>query len=142
MRHLAVSRGEFAKISMLRSKLLRSARDWFAENDFMEILVPHITGATGSCEWFPNAMPVKMFDETSTETDMFLRQTGQLYLEAFTVAHDRVYTIGPSFRQERKVTNRHLCEFTLIEFEARDLELDSLMDHIESLIKVMFSSAQ
>jgi len=98
MRHLAVSRGEFAKISVLRSKLLRSARDWFAENDFMEILVPHITGATGSCEWFPNAMPVKMFDETSTETDMFLRQTGQLYLEAFTVAHDRVYTIGPSFR--------------------------------------------
>ena len=142
MRHLAVSRGEFAKISMLRSKLLRSARNWFAENDFMEILVPHITGATGSCEWFPNAMPVKMFNETGTETDMFLRQTGQLYLEAFTVAHDRVYTIGPSFRQERKVTNRHLCEFTLIEFEARDLELDNLMDHIESLIKVMFRSAQ
>jgi len=34
---------------------------------------------------------------------MFLRQTGQLYLEAFTLAHNRVYTIGPSFRQDGKL---------------------------------------
>ncbi|HWR82779.1 MAG TPA: amino acid--tRNA ligase-related protein [Candidatus Deferrimicrobium sp.] len=141
MRHLSVSRGDFVALSTLRSKLLTSARDWFAANRFMEIQVPHITGATGSCEWFPNAMPVTMFNEGGDETDMFLRQTGQLYLEAFTVAHNRVYTVGPSFRLERKVTDRHLCEFTLIEFEARDLLLDSLMDHIESLLKRMFAAA-
>ncbi|MFQ6008111.1 MAG: amino acid--tRNA ligase-related protein [Candidatus Zixiibacteriota bacterium] len=142
MRHLAVCKGEYARISLLRSKLLKAARDWFAENSYLEVQVPHITGATGSCEWFPNAMPVTMYDETGKETRMFLRQTGQLYLEAFTVTHNRVYTIGPSFRQERKVTDRHLCEFTLIEFEARDLELDGLMDHIELLIKAMYKTAQ
>jgi asparaginyl-tRNA synthetase len=142
MRHLAVCKGEYAQISRLRSQLLKAARDWFAENSYLEVQVPHITGATGSCEWFPNAMPVTMFDVSGLETGMFLRQTGQLYLEAFTVALNRVYTIGPSFRQERKVTDRHLCEFTLIEFEARDLELKSLMDHIESLIKAMYKAAQ
>jgi asparaginyl-tRNA synthetase len=108
----------------------------------METSVPHITGATGSCEWFPNAMPVAMYDERGDELNMFLRQTGQLYLEAFTVAHNRVYTIGPSFRQERKVTNRHLCEFTLIEFEGRDYELDGLMDLIEGLLKAMYQAAR
>jgi asparaginyl-tRNA synthetase len=127
---------------MLRSRLLKAAREWFDRNGFIEIQVPHITGATGSCEWFPNAMPVTMFNPDGREVPMFLRQTAQLYLEAFTVAHNRVYTIGPSFRQERKVTDRHLCEFTLIEFEARDLELDGLIDHIESLLKAMFRSAQ
>jgi asparaginyl-tRNA synthetase len=142
MRHLEVTKGEFAKTSMLRSKLLNAARNWFDDNSFLEIQVPHITGATGSCEWFPNAMPVKMFDQAGAEKEMFLRQTGQLYLEAFTVAHNRVYTIGPSFRQERKVTDRHLCEFTLIEFEARDFELSGLMDHIESLIKAMYANVQ
>lgn len=141
MRHLAVCHGEFFRTSSLRSKLLRSARDWFAQNGFLEIQVPHITGATGSCEWFPNAMPVTMYDDAGAESSMFLRQTGQLYLEAFTVVHNRVYTIGPSFRQERKVTDRHLCEFTLIEFEGRDFELDGLMDYIESLIKAMYASA-
>ena len=141
MRHLAVSNGDYVRTSKLRSSLLKAARNWFDQNSFMEIQVPHITGATGSCEWFPNAMPVDMFDAQGAETKMFLRQTGQLYLEAFTVAHNRVYTIGPSFRQERKVTDRHLCEFTLIEFEARDFELSGLMDNIEALIKAMFRSA-
>jgi asparaginyl-tRNA synthetase len=140
-RHLAVCNGDFVKTSRLRSLLLKSARDWFAENSFMEIQVPHITGATGSCEWFPNAMPVTMYDQFGNEAEMFLRQTGQLYLEAFTVPLNRVYTIGPSFRQERKVTSRHLCEFTLIEFEGRDFELPGLMDNIESLLKRMYHEA-
>ncbi|MCP4705220.1 MAG: hypothetical protein GY865_11470 [candidate division Zixibacteria bacterium] len=141
MRHFSVAAGEFNDVTIMRSKLLRAARKWFDNNSFMEISVPHITGATGSCEWFPNAMPVTMYNEQGSQADMFLRQTGQLYLEAFTVPHNRVFTIGPSFRQERKVTNRHLCEFTLIEFEGRDFELDGLMDNIEELIKVMYGEA-
>jgi asparaginyl-tRNA synthetase len=142
MRHLSVMRGEFVRTTELRSKLLGAARVWFERNSFTEISVPHITGATGSCEWFPNAMPVSMYNEHGDQHAMFLRQTGQLYLEAFTVAHNRVYTIGPSFRQERKVTNRHLCEFTLIEFEGRDFELDGLMDLIESVLKSMYQAAR
>lgn len=141
MRHFSVARGEFKRTTLLRSSLLKAARDWFDRNSFMETCVPHITGATGSCEWFPNAMPVTMFDDLGDKAAMFLRQTGQLYLEAFTVAHNRVFTIGPSFRQERKVTNRHLCEFTLIEFEGRDFELTGLMDNIESLIKAMYKAS-
>lgn len=141
MRHVSVLRGDFQKTTQLRASLLAAARKWFAENSFLEINVPHITGATGSCEWFPNAMPVKMYNAAGGELNMFLRQTGQLYLEAFTQAHNRVYTIGPSFRQERKVTDRHLCEFTLIEFEGRDFELDGLMDLIEELLKAMYDAA-
>ncbi|MFH2049648.1 MAG: amino acid--tRNA ligase-related protein, partial [bacterium] len=108
---------------------------------FLEICVPHITGATGSCEWFPNAIPVTMYNALGDKHSMFLRQTGQLYLEAFTHAHNRVYTVGPSFRQEKKVTNRHLCEFTLIEFEGRDFELEGLINLVEGLLKSMYSTA-
>jgi asparaginyl-tRNA synthetase len=141
MRHMEVLQGAHAQTTLLRSRMLRAARDWFEGNDFLEICVPHITGATGSCEWFPNAMPVTMYNERGEELNMFLRQTGQLYLEAFTHVHNRVFTIGPSFRQERKVTNRHLCEFTLIEFEGRDFELTGLMDLVESLVKAMYRAA-
>ncbi|MCH7691710.1 MAG: hypothetical protein IIA17_11805 [candidate division Zixibacteria bacterium] len=141
MRHFDVVDGKYVRVTEIRSKLFKSARDWFEQNDFTEISVPHITGATGSCEWFPNAMTVEMYDAEGNQTEMFLRQTGQLYLEAFTLAHNRVFTIGPSFRQEKKVTDRHLCEFTLIEFEGRDFELDGLMDKIESLLHSMFRTA-
>ncbi len=141
MRHFEVLSGQFVNTTMLRSHMLRAARQWFEKNSFLEINVPHITGATGSCEWFPNAMPVTMYNEQGNEQSMFLRQTGQLYLEAFTHVHNRVFTIGPSFRQERKVTNRHLCEFTLIEFEGRDFELDGLMNLIEAVVKEMYKAA-
>ena len=59
-----------------------------------------------------------------------------------TVAHNRVYTIGKSFRYERKVTTRHLWEFTLVEFEVRNLGLSDLMDHIEQLFKAAFDSVR
>ncbi len=141
MRHFDVMKGSLSETTMLRSKLLTSTRKWFEQNSFLEICVPHITGATGSCEWFPNAIPVTMFNAIGEEQSMFLRQTGQLYLEAFTHAHNRVFTVGSSFRQEKKVTNRHLCEFTLIEFEGRDFELDGLMNLVEGLLKSMYSAA-
>lgn len=142
MRHFEVLKGNFAQTTLLRSKMLSAARHWFEKNSFTEISVPHITGATGSCEWFPNAMPVTMYNDQGNEQSMFLRQTGQLYLEAFTHVHNRVFTIGPSFRQERKVTNRHLCEFTLIEFEGRDFELDGLMNLVEACVKEMYKAAE
>jgi len=63
MRHMEVVRGDHQKVTLLRSKLLSAARKWFEEESFLEISVPHITGATGSCEWFPNAMPVKMYNK-------------------------------------------------------------------------------
>jgi len=57
-----------------------------------------------------------------------------------TVAHNRVYTIGQSFRYERQITSRHLWEFTLIEFEGRDFGLDGLMDQLESMFKACFKA--
>ena len=81
MRHQDVMNGQFTQTTLLRSQMLKAARDWFDQNEFTEICVPHITGATGSCEWFPNAMEVAMFDQSGQQSAMFLRQTGQLYLE-------------------------------------------------------------
>lgn len=138
MRHLDITSGKFKELTELRAKSLRFVRDWFEAQRYIEVSCPHITGVTGSCEWFPNAMEINMFDEEDDEKLMFMRQTAQLYLEGFTHIHNRVYTIGSSFRQERGVSPRHLSEFTLIEFEERDLSLYELMDRIEDLIKDIF----
>lgn len=141
MRHIDITNGDYKSLTTLRGRLLKDTRDWFYRKGYLEIPCPHITGATGSCEWFPNAMNLDMYDELGHNKEMFLRQTAQLYLEAYTQIHNKVYTIGPSFRQEKKVTDRHLCEFTLIEFESRDNDLWGLLDDIENLIKTMFCAA-
>lgn len=140
-RHLDITQGRYKHLTELRARMLKATRDWFYINKYLEVPCPHITGATGSCEYFPNAMALTMYQDNGDKHNMFLRQTSQLYLEAFIPTHKKVFSIGSSFRQERKVTNRHLCEFTLIEFETEDLEgLSGLMDSIESLVKVMYTA--
>ena len=138
MRHTEVLRGQFSDLTIIRAKALSAIRKWFDDNGYLEVIPPTLTGATGSCEWFPNAINIEMIDELGNPRQMFLRQTAQLHLEPMTVVHNRVYTIGQSFRYEKQITTRHLWEFTLIEFEGRDFGLQGLMDQIESLFKACF----
>jgi asparaginyl-tRNA synthetase len=138
MRHKEVLEGRLKDLTAIRAMVLSAMRGWFEQNGYMEVIPPTLTGPTGSCEWFPNAISVDMIDELGNPRKVFLRQTAQLHLEPMTVAHNRVYTIGQSFRYERQVTSRHLWEFTLVEFEGRDFGLKGLMDQLEDLFKACF----
>lgn len=140
MRHREVLEGRLKDLTAIRAIVLSAMRRWFEQNGYMEVIPPTLTGPTGSCEWFPNAISVDMIDELGNPRKVFLRQTAQLHLEPMTVAHNRVYTIGQSFRYERQVTSRHLWEFTLVEFEGRDFGLDGLMDQLEDLFKTSFKA--
>jgi asparaginyl-tRNA synthetase len=140
MRHKEVLNGRMKDLTRIRAIALGAIRRWFEDNGYLEVIPPTLTGATGSCEWFPNAIGVEMTDELGNPRKVFLRQTAQLHLEPMTVAHNRVYTIGQSFRYERQVTSRHLWEFTLVEFEGRDFGLTGLMDQLESMFKAVFKA--
>lgn len=140
MRHKEVLNGRYKDLTHVRAIALSAIRKWFDENGYLEVIPPTLTGATGSCEWFPNAIGIEMTDELGNPRKIFLRQTAQLHLEPMTVVHNRVYTIGQSFRYERQITSRHLWEFTLIEFEGRDFGLTGLMDQLESLFKSVFNA--
>jgi asparaginyl-tRNA synthetase len=140
MRHTEVLQGHLNDLTLIRAIALSAIRKWFDDNNYIEVIPPTLTGATGSCEWFPNAINIEMIDELGNPRQMFLRQTAQLHLEPMTIAHNRVYTIGQSFRYEKQITTRHLWEFTLIEFEGRDFGLNGLMDQIESLFKASFTA--
>jgi asparaginyl-tRNA synthetase len=140
MRHKEVLNGRLKDLTRIRAIALGAIRRWFEDNGYLEVIPPTLTGATGSCEWFPNAIGVEMTDELGNPRKVFLRQTAQLHLEPMTVAHNRVYTIGQSFRYEKQITSRHLWEFTLVEFEGRDFGLTGLMDQLESMFKAVFKA--
>lgn len=108
--------------------MLRGARNYFYENGFTEITVPHLTKATGACENVATMFEVDFFGERR-----YLAQTGQLYLEVLTPYLDKVFAVGPSFRAEPAVDERHLVEFTLVEIEFEG-GFDELLRHIENTI--------
>lgn len=135
-RHKLLRIPELGAITKIESELLKGARKYLEKNSFVEVAVPHITKATGSCENMDTLFEVDFFGEKG-----FLCQTGQLYLESLIPLLGNVYCIGSSFRAEPKVDDRHLTEFTLIEIEL-PTDLNGLMKHIEGMIYSMVKTAE
>ena len=67
-------------------------------------------------------LPIKDDGKVDYGLDFFTRQafltvSGQLQVETYACALNRVYTFGPTFRAENSHTSRHLAEFWMVEPE-------------------------
>ena len=110
------------------ASVLKGLRHYFDKNEFVEIVVPHITKATGACENIDTMFAINYFGKRA-----YLSQTGQLFLEVFSQFLGKVWCSIHSFRAEPSVDNRHLTEFTLVEIEFLG-NLDQLIKHTEGAI--------
>jgi len=119
---------ELKAVAKIEAELIKTARHYFEENEFTEVLTPHITRATGSCENVNTVFGVDYFGSQG-----YLAQTGQLYLESLVPTLGNVFCVGPSFRAEPDVDNRHLVEFPLIEMEIPG-DFEEMIVNIEKLL--------
>ena len=130
-RHRLLKDETLSSVVSIEAEMLKAARHYFDNFGFTEVVVPHITKATGACENIDTMFALDYFGERS-----YLVQTGQLYLEALIQRLGNVYCIGPSFRAEPDVDNRHVTEFTLIELELA-CNFEELLAHIETIVHAM-----
>jgi len=128
---------ELKTVARVEAELLKSARKWLDENGFMEVIVPHVVNATGSCELIDTLFRIPYFGR-----DAYLTQTGQLYLEALVpFLGGKVWTFGSSFRAEPRADDRHLTEFSLLELEFEG-DFDALLNTIEEMFSYMMYSVR
>ncbi|MFH1841739.1 MAG: amino acid--tRNA ligase-related protein [bacterium] len=119
----------------IHNLVVHEIRRFLQVEGYVEIPVPELTPATGSCEVVDSMFSLDYFGGLA-----FPRQTGQLILEdVIAQGLDAVYCEGESMRRELKVDDRHLTEFKLIEIEKRDLDLDGLCQFQERLLKSVAS---
>ena len=126
------------EIIKLTHLVLKIMREHFNQEGFTEVVTPRVVRASGACEnvntlfeagvdgnnhWFKNKKG-------------YLAQTGQLYLEALVPDLEKVYCIGPSFRAESKVDNRHLTEFLMLEIEHAG-GFEELLKNIEGTLQAI-----
>ena len=124
---------ELKALAKIEAELIKGARHYFENNGFTEDLTPHITRATGSCENVNTVFSIDYFGSQG-----YLAQTGQLYLESLVPTLGNVFCVGPSFRAEPDVDNRHLVEFPLIEMEIPG-DFEEMISHIEKLLCYMLT---
>ncbi len=109
-RHLWLRSSRQYAIMRIRHEIIRSAREFFDQRDFVLIDTPIFT---------PNAAEgtTTLFSTEYFGRDAYLTQSGQLYGEAGAMAFGKIYCFGPTFRAEKSKTRRHLTEFWMIEPE-------------------------
>jgi len=128
-RFLDLRKRKIYSIFKIRSDLLRYAREFLLNNDFIEIHTPKIisTASEGGTELFP----VQYFEKKA-----YLSQSPQLYKEMMMAAgFDRVFEIAWYFRAEEHNTRRHLNESTAIDLEMAFIkDEEDVMETLENLI--------
>ncbi|MGV7225430.1 MAG: aspartate--tRNA(Asn) ligase [Nitrosopumilus sp.] len=112
-----------------RSLVLKSIREYFGKQDFVEINTPKMiaTATEGGAALFP----IFYYNK-----EAFLAQSPQLYKEQLTMSFEKVFEIAPIFRAEPSRTNRHLAEAISIDLEEAFVDYNDVMNRIEEIIKV------
>ena len=134
--HLRPRTNTFNALFRVRSVLCGAIHEFFQINGFLYITPPLITGndAEGAGEVFT------VTTGEGKETDFFgkkacLTVSGQLHVEPFALAYDRVYTFGPTFRAENSNTTTHASEFWMVEPEIAFADLEDDMACMEAMVK-------
>jgi len=127
-RHLWLRSKKPWAILRVRHEITKAIHDFFNQEGFLQIEAPLLTPT--SCEGTSSLFPVKFFDKK----EVFLSQSGQLYLEAATAAFGKVYCFNPVFRAEKSSTRRHLLEFWMVEPEMAFYDMDQTILLAEKLV--------
>ena len=126
-RHLAIRSRKMVAMSKIRATVLQAARQWFIDNDWIEVNVPTIVKS--AVEGGSTLFSLKYYDDVA-----YLSQSAQLYLEALVFSLGPVWTLAPSFRAEKSRTVRHLAEFLHLEAESPWIEMEDLLKYQEKLV--------
>ncbi|OED41375.1 lysine--tRNA ligase [Endozoicomonas sp. (ex Bugula neritina AB1)] len=114
----------------MRSKIVQGIRNYFHEQDYMEVETPML-------QVIPGGAAAKPFvtHHNALDIDMYLRIAPELYLKRTVVGgFEKVFEINRNFRNEG-LSPRHNPEFTMIEFYQAYADYSDMMDHTEALLK-------
>jgi lysyl-tRNA synthetase class 2 len=115
----------------LRARILRAIRGFFDGRGYLE--------ATTPCR-VPAPAPELHIDPISAE-GWFLHTSPELWMKRLLAeGFDRIYQMGPVFRG-RERGDRHLPEFTLLEWYAAGADYRDLMTECEALVGAVADSA-
>ena len=149
--HLRGRTNKYGALFRIRSRLSLAIHQFFQNRGFNYIHTPIITGS--DCEGAGDMFRVTTFDlakvpsesgNVNFEDDFFgkeahLTVSGQLAVETYCLALDKVYTFGPTFRSENSNTSRHMSEFWMIEPEIAFADLEDDMQLAEEMVRYLIS---
>ena len=124
-------------IFRIQHTLVRFAREFLEQNDFVEIHTPKIVAE--ATEGGANLFEIKYFEKKA-----YLAQSPQFYKQLMLLAgFGRVFEIAPVFRAEKHNTRRHINEYTSFDFEMAWIEsVEDVMKMEEQMLHHAFKKTK
>ena len=114
---------------IVRSRVIRSIRDFLNERGFLEVETPMMHPIAGGAAARPFVT-----HHNALDMDLFLRIAPELYLKRLLVGgFEKVYEINRNFRNEG-ISTRHNPEFTMLELYQAYADYTDMMNLTEELI--------
>jgi nondiscriminating aspartyl-tRNA synthetase len=134
-RFIDLRRPEPLAIFRIAHVVLQVIRDHLSNLGFLEVITPRILGS--ATEGGANLFKVDYYGQPA-----YLSQSPQLYKEVLTSSLERVFEIGPFFREEESHTTYHLSEFVSVDIETAFATAEDVMKILEDLIVEIFASVK
>jgi len=114
---------------VLRSRIIRTVREFFDKQGFIEVETPMMQSIPGGA----TARPFKTYHH-ALGMDLYLRVAPELYLKRLVIGGlERIYELNRNFRNEG-ISTYHNPEFTMLEFYVAYATYEDLMDLTEKLL--------
>ncbi len=121
---------EVKKKFELRSKIVKSIREFLEKQEFLEVETPILQSIYGGARARPFKTHLNALD-----LDLYLRISPELYLKRLLVGgFEKVYEIGKCFRNEG-IDKLHNPDFTMLEFYWAFADYKELMKLTENLLR-------
>ena len=124
----------------LRAQIVKLIRQFFDEKDFVEMFTPRLVGLPGQ---EPNLEP---FWTTVEEADGKKHEAALITSPEYAMkrllaaGHEKIYDLGPCFRNGEPWDGSHDPEFLLLEWYRREADLEDILKDTEQMMKFVASS--
>ena len=127
-RSLDVRKPKISAIFKIQSTIINAFREYFYDNDFMEIQPPGIIGT--STEGGTDLFEIQYFDKKA-----YLAQSPQLYKQLMAISLEKVFSTSTIWRAEKHDTSRHINEIRQMDIEVGFCDDLKVMKYLEEVVK-------
>ena len=123
------------EILRARSRIIRLIRQWFDEREFTEMHTPRLVGIPGQ-EPYLEPFWTEVIEASGARHPAALITSPEYMMKRILSTDlDRIYDLGPCFRNHEPWDGTHDPEFLLLEWYCREAGLEDLMRDTEEMMK-------
>jgi len=125
-----------------RSRVISLVRRWFDERGFTEMHTPRLVGLPGQ-EPYLEPFWTEVVEEAGVRHPAALITSPEYMMKRLLAAGmDRIYDLGPCFRNNEPWDGTHDPEFLMLEWYRRDAGLEDLMHDTEEMVRSVCAELQ